>query len=211
MQIEVINYTKKIKQNVVLRNIDYKFESGKIYGVLGHNGSGKTMLLRAICGLIKPSDGKVLLNEQQLFKDFDVLPKTGVIINNQEMVGSMTAYQNLNYLRKINNVVDETAINTVLEEVGLINSANTKVKKFSLGMKQRLNIAQAIFENQEILLLDEPTNAIDSEGIVEILKLFKKLREDGKIVIVATHDIGCFEGVFDEIITLRNGEIIEKN
>lgn len=211
MQIEVSHYSKKIKENTVLKNINYTFTGGKIYGVVGHNGSGKTMLLRALCGLIKPTEGRVLLGEKELFKDFDILPDVGVIINNQELAGSLTAYENLNYLRKINNKVGTEKIDEVLKRVGLYDKKDIKVKKFSLGMKQRLNLAQAIFEDQNILLLDEPTNAIDSEGVQEILTIFKKLKEAGKLIIVATHDTGVFKGLFDEVIQLRAGEIVENN
>ncbi len=209
MTIKVENYSKTIKKNQVLKNINATFESGKIYGLIGHNGSGKTMLLRAITGLICPTKGKIYLDNKEMFKDFDIMPDVGIIINNQEMIPSLTAKENMEYLRKINLKVQPERILEVLKRVGLERQINNKVKNFSLGMKQRLNIAQAIFEDQKVILLDEPTNAIDSEGIIDILELLKELKSEDKIIIIATHDTGYFKEVFDEIIKLKEGELVE--
>ena len=158
--IQLQNVTKRIKENTVLDNVSYTFKSGFVYGLYGQNGSGKTMLLRAISGLINLDSGSIFIDGEKLHDKIEFPPETGIVIENMELLPECSAKRNLQMLAKIKNIADEKDIIFSLERVGLDPDSDKKVKKFSLGMKQRLNIAQAIFENQKIILLDEPTNAL---------------------------------------------------
>ena len=169
--IQLQNVTKRIKENTVLDNVSYTFKSGFVYGLYGQNGSGKTMLLRAISGLINLDSGSIFIDGEKLHDKIEFPPETGIVIENMELLPECSAKRNLQMLAKIKNIADEKDIIFSLERVGLDPDSDKKVKKFSLGMKQRLNIAQAIFENQKIILLDEPTNALDEEAVQLIYNL----------------------------------------
>ncbi len=170
--VEIKNYCKSIKSRPILNNVSYNFEYGKIYGIYGHNGSGKTMLLRAIAGLLVPDSGSVVIDGKVLHKDMSFPPSIGIVIENMNLLPQYNAFDNLKILGKIKKTATDEDIKTALERVGL--KSDLKVKKFSLGMKQRLNIAQAVFEKQKIILLDEPTNALDNDGVQLIYKLLKE-------------------------------------
>ena len=168
----ILNHvTKTLKKKKVLNDITAKFESGKIYGFYGRNGSGKTMLLRAIAGLIYPEDGEIRINGQTLQDDIDFPPDMGVIIEHTSLLPQYSAYMNLKMLSEIRKVATDEDIRDALRKVNLDPDDKRKVKVYSLGMKQRLAIAQAIFEHPKLLLLDEPTNALDEESIKEIREL----------------------------------------
>ncbi len=173
--VEIKNYCKSIKSRPILNNVSYNFEYGKIYGIYGHNGSGKTMLLRAIAGLLVPDSGSVVIDGKVLHKDMSFPPSIGIVIENMNLLPQYNAFDNLKILGKIKKTATDENIKTALERVGL--KSDLKVKKFSLGMKQRLNIAQAVFEKQKIILLDEPTNALDNDGVQLIYKLLKEERK----------------------------------
>lgn len=173
--VEIKNYCKSIKSRPILNNVSYNFEYGKIYGLYGHNGSGKTMLLRAIAGLLVPDSGSVVIDGKVLHKDMSFPPSIGIVIENMNLLPQYNAFDNLKILGKIKKTATDEDIKTALERVGL--KSDLKVKKFSLGMKQRLNIAQAVFEKQKIILLDEPTNALDNDGVQLIYKLLKEEKE----------------------------------
>lgn len=183
--VEIKNYCKSIKSRPILNNVSYNFEYGKIYGIYGHNGSGKTMLLRAIAGLLVPDSGSVVIDGKVLHKDMSFPPSIGIVIENMNLLPQYNAYDNLKILGKIKKTATDEDIKTALERVGL--KSDLKVKKFSLGMKQRLNIAQAVFEKQKIILLDEPTNALDNDGVQLIYKLLKEEKERGALVVITTH------------------------
>ena len=183
--VEIKNYCKSIKSRPILNNVSYNFEYGKIYGLYGHNGSGKTMLLRAIAGLLVPDSGSVVIDGKVLHKDMSFPPSIGIVIENMNLLPQYNAFDNLKILGKIKKTATDEDITTALERVGL--KSDLKVKKFSLGMKQRLNIAQAVFEKQKIILLDEPTNALDNDGVQLIYKLLKEEKERGALVVITTH------------------------
>ena len=183
--VEIKNYCKSIKSRPILNNVSYNFEYGKIYGIYGHNGSGKTMLLRAIAGLLVPDSGSVVIDGKVLHKDMSFPPSIGIVIENMNLLPQYNAFDNLKILGKIKKTATDEDITTALERVGL--KSDLKVKKFSLGMKQRLNIAQAVFEKQKIILLDEPTNALDNDGVQLIYKLLKEEKERGALVVITTH------------------------
>ena len=208
--ITLKNVTKNIRGKCVLNKISYSFESGKIYGLHGRNGSGKTMLLRAICGLIVPSDGAILIDNKTLHEDISFPPSVGVIIEHMELLPQYNSYDNLFILSKINKIASEVDIKEAIKKVGLDPESKLKVKKFSLGMKQRLNIAQAIFEHPDIILLDEPTNAIDESGIKLIREVIKEEAKRGAIIIIASHNKEDINELCDVILKIENGEIINE-
>ena len=165
MEIKIDNYSKKFRSDYVLRNITYTFTGGRIYGLYGKNGSGKTMLMRAISGLIFPSEGCVKINGEELRKERDFPESLGLLLENPYFLTQYTGYQNLKLLASIKNKIGDEDIVHALERVGLEAADKRKVRKYSLGMKQRLGIAAAIMEEPDILLLDEPFNAIDEGGL----------------------------------------------
>lgn len=204
--IVIENVTKKLKGKTILDNVNLNFEGGQIYGLVGKNGSGKTMLLRLISGLIFADEGSVIINGKQLHKDISFPESCGVIIENTELLPSMTAYDNLKILSNIKNTASDEMIVNALINVGLDPKNDKKVKSFSLGMKQRLSIAQAIFENPDILLLDEPTNALDDEGVELIRKLLTNLRDNGKIILIASHNKEDISLLADKVIKVTEGK-----
>lgn len=206
--VEIKNYCKSIKSRPILNNVSYNFEYGKIYGLYGHNGSGKTMLLRAIAGLLVPDSGSVVIDGKVLHKDMSFPQSIGIVIENMNLLPQYNAFDNLKILGKIKKTATDEDIKTALERVGL--KSDLKVKKFSLGMKQRLNIAQAVFEKQKIILLDEPTNALDNDGVQLIYKLLKEEKERGAIVVITTHHKEDLEEVCDVVLEMTEGELHEK-
>lgn len=209
--IQLQNVTKRIKENTVLDNVSYTFKSGFVYGLYGQNGSGKTMLLRAISGLINLDSGSIFIDGEKLHDKIEFPPETGIVIENMELLPECSAKRNLQMLAKIKNIADEKDISFSLERVGLDPDSDKKVKKFSLGMKQRLNIAQAIFENQKIILLDEPTNALDEDAVQLIYKTIREEKSRGATIIVATHHKEDLKEVCDVILKIAEGKIVEEN
>ena len=209
--IQLQNVTKRIKESTVLDNVSYTFKSGFVYGLYGQNGSGKTMLLRAISGLINLDSGSIFIDGEKLHDKIEFPPETGIVIENMELLPECSAKRNLQMLAKIKNIADEKDIIFSLERVGLDPDSDKKVKKFSLGMKQRLNIAQAIFENQKIILLDEPTNALDEDAVQLIYKIIREEKSRGATIIVATHHKEDLKEVCDVILKIAEGKIVEEN
>lgn len=198
--IEIKNVTKIIKNNTVLENINLKINDGEMMLLRGHNGCGKTMLLRLIAGFIKPTVGKVKKNESS---------KIGVIIENPSFFLEETAFYNLKYLADIRKKITDEEILSSMKQLGLFEYRNNKVKTFSLGMKQRLALCQAFMENPDIILLDEPFNAIDDENVKKVVNILNKLKSKGKIIVIASHgDIK--ECSFDKVIKMSNGKIVEE-
>lgn len=208
--IQLENISKKMKGNQVLDNISYTFEKGKVYGLYGINGSGKTMLLRAISGLLRMDSGKVIINGETLGETISFPPNTGIVIENMELLPEYSARKNLEILSKIKKTATDKDIVNALTRVGLDPDSDKKVKKFSLGMKQRLNIAQAVFERQEIILLDEPTNALDEAGVNLIYSIVKEEKERGATVIVSTHHKEDLRELCDTILKISEGKIVEE-
>lgn len=206
-KIHIKNVTKIIKKRKVLDDISYEFKKGKIYGLCGPNGSGKTMILRLIAGLIIPTKGTVEIDGQLLHKDISFPPKIGLIIEHMELLPQYTAFENLKLLAQINHIAGDEEILDVLKRVEL--DSNLPVKKYSLGMNQRLNIAQAIFEKPEIILLDEPTNALDENGVKMVHKILREEKERGACIIMATHNKDDISDVCDEVLQMYEGKIKE--
>ena len=207
MEIKLISYNKKIKKDYVLKDINYTFKQGNIYGLIGKNGSGKTMLLKAMSGFLKPSNGKVIVNDQELYLKEEFPKDMGVMIGNCEYIKDMTGKDNLKYLASLLKKIDDDRINEVIDIVNLTDEKDKLVKKYSLGMKQKLGIAQAIMEYPKILLLDEPFNGIDNESVSKIKKYLYSIKKD-TIIIIATHYKEDIDNFCDIIIKLENGTII---
>lgn len=204
-KIQVKNLSKEIKGKYILNNINLSFEQGKIYGLYGRNGSGKTMLLRALAGLLIPTEGEIDMDGKILHKDMDFPENVGIIIENTSLLPQFDGFTNLKQLGKIRNVATDEDIDNALDTVGL-KGETKKVKAYSLGMRQRLSIAQAIFEKPELLLLDEPTNALDENYINKVRKILLKEKDRGAIVIIASHNKDDLRILADEIISMSDGK-----
>ena len=191
MKLLVKNISKHIGKKEILKDISIELESGKVYGFVGKNGSGKTMLFRALSGLMDISSGKIFLDNKELHKDMRVLEN------------------NLKMLSKLNKKIDDEQIRKTIVRVGLNPNDKRSFKKYSLGMKQRIVIAQAIMEKPDILMLDEPTNALDEEGIEQIRKIIKEERERGAIVLIASHNKEDIEVLADKVFSISNGMLKE--
>lgn len=203
-KIQIVNVTKLYKGIPVLNNISETFISGKIYGFIGRNGSGKTMLLKAISGFIKLDEGFVEINGEVVGKDIDFPRNAGIIIETPAFDGYLTGFQNLYYLAKIRKKVGREEIQKSMEMVGLDYHSSKRVRQYSLGMKQRLAIAQAIMENPDILILDEPTNALDEEAVGVFRKILMN-EKDGKVIFIASHNKEDIETLCDVVFKLENG------
>lgn len=204
--IEIVKLSKVLKKKTVLDDISFNFEKGKIYGLYGRNGSGKTMLLRAIAGLIHPTSGEIIIDNKVLHKDMCFPSEVGIIIEHTSLLPQFNAYDNLKNLSTIKKIANDEDIYDALKRVGL-NDNHKKVKEFSLGMRQKLAIAQAIFEQPQILLLDEPTNGLDENSVENIKKLLLEERERGAVVVLASHNIDDLKFLCDEIIYVYDGKI----
>ena len=202
-KIQVKNLSKEIKGKYVLNNINLSFEQEKIYGLYGRNGSGKTMLLRALAGLLIPTEGEIDIDGKILHKDFP--ENVGIIIENTSLLPQFDGFTNLKQLGKIRNVATDEDIDNALDTVGL-KGETKKVKAYSLGMRQRLSIAQAIFEKPELLLLDEPTNALDENYIDKVREILLREKDRGAIVIIASHNKDDLRILADEIISMSDGK-----
>lgn len=208
--LEIKGASKVINKKPVLKNINVSLEKGHIYGFVGHNGSGKTMLFRAICGFIKLTNGQICIDGEIIGKDISFPRNTGVIIENPGFIPQYTGFKNLEYLASIHNKIPKSKIWEALELVGLKESANIKTKKYSLGMKQRLGIAQAIMEDQDLLIFDEPTNALDKSGSQMFTSLMLHLKSQGKTILIASHNDQEINYLSDEIYEMENGILSKK-
>lgn len=206
-KVELINLSKEIKNISVIDNINLLMESGNIIGLKGINGSGKTMLMRLICGLIRPTMGKVIINGKELHKDISFPESIGVLLENPAFLDMYSGTENLRLLASIKGVVDDNSIDNTIEKVGLTKGDKKKYKKYSLGMKQRLGIAAAIMESPEIVMLDEPTNSLDDDGVEMVKKLILQQKQRGALVIMTCHDFEILRDIADQIYLIENGAI----
>ena len=210
MKIEVKNATKVIKGAVILKNVELELEGGKIYGLQGPNGGGKTMLMRLICGLIRPTEGEVYIDGKLLGKQIDFPPSLGLLIENPAFLPGYTGLKNLEMLAQLQERVGTEQVRKTIEDVGLEPDDKRKYRKYSLGMKQRLGIASAIMERPDLILLDEPTNALDETGVEQICQLIRRERDRGALVIMACHDAAVLESLSDEIFKVYDGKVERK-
>lgn len=208
MKIEILNYTKYLSHNCVLSDINLTLESGKIYGFTGKNGSGKTMLMRAVCGLIMPSSGEVRIDGKILGKDISFPESVGVLIENPGFTPNCSGFKNLKFLAQIQNRIGNEDIRNTLEKVGLDPDDKKSFRKYSLGMKQKLGIAAAIMENPKLLILDEPFNALDEETSDKIRSIILSYRSKDHIIILSCHDKEKIETLCDVIVEIQDGSVL---
>ena len=207
MEIIVKSATKYIKKALILDDVNIQLTGGKIYGLKGPNGSGKTMLMRLLCGLIRPTSGEVWIDGKKLGKDMDFPESVGLLIENPAFLPNYTGYENLELLAQIRGKIGAEEICQSLLEVGLEPDDPRKYRKYSLGMKQRLGIAAAIMEKPDLLIVDEPTNALDDSGVEQICTILRRERERGALVVIACHDSLLLQTLSDEIYKIYEGKV----
>lgn len=210
MKLTVKNYTKKIKNKIILEDINLDLCSGNVYGFYGRNGSGKTMLFRAISTLIFPTEGDVLIDGKSIINNDYDLSNFGLLIETPNFYPYLSGFDNLDLLYRINNKKDIAHIDDILKKLDLYDNKDKKYKEYSLGMKQKLRIAQAIMENQQIIILDEPTNGLDEKAIKNLHNIILDLKKQNKIVLLASHNIEDLKFLCDKIFYLSNGKLKDK-
>lgn len=199
--------SKYFKKQKVLDSTSITFEKGKIHGIIGSNGSGKTVLFKIICGLLSPSEGIVKVNGCAVGHDRDFAPDTGIIIENPNFISFQSGFQNLKDLASISKKVDEEQIKEAMQRVGLDASDRKPVSKYSMGMRQRLGIAQAIMENPSLLILDEPMNGLDKKGVSQMREIFLEYKKKGNSILMATHNPQDVEILCDHVYEMDDGVI----
>ena len=210
MYIKIEHVNKTIRRVPILTDINLELQGGNVYGIKGKNGSGKTMLMRAICGLITPDNGTIDINGQILGKDISFPPSIGVLIENPSFISNYTGLKNLKVLASIKDTADETMIRKALKDIGLDPDDKRTYHKYSLGMKQRLGIAAAVMENPDVIILDEPINVLDELSVENVRNILQEQKEHGAVIIIACHDREELEALSDEIIEISDGKIVNK-
>ena len=206
--IKVDKVIKKFGSDIALSNVSIEFERGKIYGFIGRNGAGNTVLFQTMIGFFKPTSGRVIVDGKEIGKDTDFADNIGIIIETPGFLSSYSGYKNLEYLASIKNMIGEKEIKESMERVGLDPNSKKKVGKYSLGMRQRLGIAQAIMENPDILILDEPMNGLDNQGVEDVREILLNLKDEGKSIILASHNKEDIEVLCDEVYEMDHGKLI---
>ncbi|WP_419049248.1 ABC transporter ATP-binding protein [Hominenteromicrobium sp.] len=206
--IEVQNVVKRFRDQVVLKNVSISFEKGKIHGIVGRNGSGKTVLFKCICGLMHPEEGVILVNGKRVGRDVDMPEDIGAIIEAPGFLPNYSGYKNLRFLANIRRKIGKEEILNVLKTVGLDPESRKHVGKYSLGMRQRLGIAQAIMEDPEILILDEPMNGLDNAGVQDIRALLLELKAQGKTILLASHNYEDIAALCDTVHEMDGGVLL---
>ena len=210
MYLEVKGISKYFGKTCVLNNINLEMETGHIYGFWGRNGSGKTMLMRIISGLVFPSDGAIIIGGEQLGKDISFPRSIGALIENPGFIPGYSGFKNLKILASIRNKISDADIREVMLHMGLDPDDRKKAKKYSLGMKQKLGIAAALMEKPDLILLDEPTNALDENSTKILKEILLEHKRRGALLIVACHIREELEYLSDEIICLNEGHVIKR-
>jgi len=210
MSIEVSNVSKVIKGRTVLQDINIHLEQGKVYGFVGHNGSGKSMLFRIICGLVKPSTGTVKIFEDVLHKDISFPKSASVILEKPGFLEHYSGFLNLKFLAAIRNQINDDDVKAAIERVGLDPADHRPVKTYSLGMKQKLAIAQSIMEKPEIILLDEPMNGLDEDSVQKVYDIIKDEKQRGATILLTSHNKIDIESLCDQVYMLHDGVLTEK-
>lgn len=206
--IEVQNVVKRFRDQVVLKNVSISFEKGQIHGIVGRNGSGKTVLFKCICGLMHPEEGVILVNGKRVGRDVDMPEDIGAIIEAPGFLPNYSGYKNLSFLANIRRKIGKEEILNVLKTVGLDPESRKHVGKYSLGMRQRLGIAQAIMEDPEILILDEPMNGLDNAGVQDIRALLLELKAQGKTILLASHNHEDIATLCDTVHEMDGGVLL---
>lgn len=211
MILELKNTSKKFSDNVILENINIKFTSGKIYGLIGRNGSGKSVLLKLICGFYAPTTGEILLDGFDYTKDNSFPENTRALIEKPNFLPDLSGFENLKLLASIQNKISDEDIKDAMEKVNVYQEANKKYSKYSLGTKQKLGIAQVLMENPKIMILDEPFNGIENETVNKLRKILIEEKKKDKIIIIASHIKDDINKLADVIYEVDNGHITKKS
>ncbi len=203
--ITIKNLTKKFKEATVLNNINVDFEAGKVHGLIGRNGSGKTMLMKCICGIVPYNIGEIRVNDKIIGKDADIPVNVVVIIETPGFLPNYSGFNNLKFLAKISNKIGANEIKAAIKSVGLNPDDKKHVGKYSLGMRQRLGLAQAIMENPDILILDEPMNGLDKDGVKDMRQYLLDLKAQGKTILIASHSAEDIDVLCDTVCEMEKG------
>ena len=207
--IKIENLHKSFGKEEILHGINRELEAGRIHGIVGNNGRGKTVMMKCICGFLRPDEGCVLINGKEVGKDMDFPDDMGIIIETPGFLPGATGLKNLKILASLKGIADEKRIVETIERVGLDPGLKKNVSKYSLGMRQRLGIAQAIMENPSFLILDEPFNGLDKHGVAQIRNLIKELRAEGKTIILASHNQADIDELCDTVCEMDDGYMEE--
>lgn len=207
MRIVMDRVTKRIRGITVLKDVSLTLDSGVIYGLRGVNGSGKTMLMRILSGLIRPTEGAVFVDGKRLGKELSFPPEIGLLIENPAFIDGYTAERNLKLLADIRKAADDERIREVLEQVGLRAGDKRKYRQFSLGMKQRLGIAGAVLEHPRLLLIDEPTNGLDTDGVEMVQRVLREEKARGALIVLACHDFSVLQSLSDVVYSVKEGRV----
>ena len=203
------NVCLTIKKHEILKNITHSFEKGKIHGLIGRNGSGKTMLMKCICGFIKATEGEIIVRDKKVGKDCDFPENIGIIIEAPAFIPYYSGVKNLRLLAGLNGKITKEDVLETIQEVGLDPKLKLSVRKYSLGMRQRLGLAQAIMENPDILILDEPMNGLDNDGVADMRKYLLELKKQGKTIIIASHSAEDIEILCDTVCEMDKGVLTQ--
>lgn len=207
-KVQIVNLSKKFRQLILLENVHLNVAQNSIVGIVGPNGSGKTTLLKMMCGLSYPDEGEIHIDGQRL-KRGDLASSVGIVLGNPAFIDTMTGFDNLKYLASIQNKINKKEIHEAMDRVGLDSSLNTKVKDYSLGMKSRLGLAQAIMERPNLLLLDEPTNALDQEGLQMLKVLLFEYKDAGNTIVLISHDYDFMNEIADSVYQINRQQLEE--
>ena len=207
MELKIEHACKVIRKALILDDVTLTLQGGKIYGLQGPNGSGKTMLMRLMAGLIRPTSGQVWIDGRQLGRDMDFPPSMGLLLENPAFLPNHTGLKNLELLAAVQNRTAGEGIRQTLRDVGLDPDDRRKYRKYSLGMRQRLGVAAAIMEQPELILVDEPTNALDDRGVEQICALLRRERDRGALLVLSCHDASILEALSDEIYHIYEGRV----
>lgn len=208
--VEVQGLYKQFGQQTVLQDVSFQLESGKIHGLVGDNGSGKSVLLKCLCGILPWERGVIRIQGKEMHPGKGTPPLLGLVIEHPGFIGSMSGWRNLKYLAGIRGIAGDAQIKASLEQVGLLHEAKKPVKKYSLGMRQKLAIAQALMEAPDIYLMDEPFNGLDKTSTAAIQKLFMELRAQGKTFLLVSHHPSDISSLCDDVYAMENGSISRK-
>ena len=207
--IDVKNVYLTIGKTQILKDINVSFEQGKIHGLIGRNGSGKTMLMKCICGFIKPTSGEITVDGKRVGKDVDFPKNMGIIIETPGFIPYYSGYKNLKLLAGLNNRIGKKEIMHSMEQVGLDPKLKRHVRKYSLGMRQRLGLAQAIMENPDLLILDEPFNGLDKDGVKDVREYLLSYKEQGKTIVICSHSAEDISVLCETVHEMDKGVISE--
>lgn len=205
--IQVHNVDLIIKKTHILQGVSVSFQKGKIHGLIGRNGSGKTMLMKCICGFVKPTSGEIIVSGKRIGKDCDFPDNTGIIIETPGFIPYYSGYKNLKLLADLRGKITKDDIRKTMEQVGLDPNLKRHVRKYSLGMRQRLGLTQAIMENPDLLILDEPMNGLDKDGVSDMRQYLLNLKEQGKTILIASHSAEDIDILCDTVCEMDKGKL----